>query len=208
VDEKVVLASDVMNDERKPFTLAALVRPTHERTVRLFEKGSAFQAYTGKSENVPYYKRGSPLTLHFGERQLVSEEPLLYTVHTHVAIAYDGSEFKLFFDGRPIPLRIVKDGPARFANREPLVIRDFQGQMDDLRLYNRVLSQAELTDLALNLSPLRREIPLAKTPRQKATARAQLSRDAAPRVERAAGSRNSDRAAKYPANPCPRDGDD
>ena len=44
VDEKVVLASDVLYGVRKPFTLAALVRPTHERTVRLFEEGSAFQA--------------------------------------------------------------------------------------------------------------------------------------------------------------------
>jgi hypothetical protein len=163
VDEKVALASDVLEDQRKPFTLAAFVRPTHERTIRLFEKGTGFQAYTGVSSYVPYYKRGSPLTLVFGERRLVSEEPLLYTVFTHVALTYDGASFRLYFDGKPVSLRVVNDAPAHFAGREPLSIRDFQGQLDDLRFYNRVLADRELNDLALHLSPLRTvEIPAAK----------------------------------------------
>ncbi len=168
VEEKVALAADVMNDEGKPFTLAVFVNPTHERAVRLFEKGPAFQAYTGVSTYVPYYKRGSPITIQAGGRRLVSAEPLLFMVYTHVAIAYDGAAgFRLFFDGRPVGLRVVNDGPAQFANSEPLTIREFQGMMDDLRVYGRAVSVEELTDLALDLSPLRTaEIPLAKRSRK------------------------------------------
>ena len=163
VDEKMALAADVLQDERKPFTLALFVRPTHERSVRLFEKGTGLQIYTGVSEYVPYYKRGSPLTLQLGPRRLVSEAPLLYGSYSHLAIAYDGKTVKLFVDGKPAALRVVNDAPAQFANREPLTIREFQGQMDDLRLYNRLLGEGELMDLAMHLGPMRTaEIPAAK----------------------------------------------
>ena len=167
VDEKVAFASDILADESQPFTLAAFVRPTHERTIRLFDKGNTFHAYTGTSGYVPYYKRGSPLTIIAGERKLVSEEPLLYTIYTHVALTYDGVAFQLFFDGKTVNLRVAQDAPAHFASREPLTVRDFQGQLDDLRYYSRVLAAPELTDLALNLSPLRTaEIPAAKRARE------------------------------------------
>ena len=167
VDERVELAADVLQDDAKPFTLAFFARPTHERTVKLFEKGDGFQIQTGVSEYVPYYKRGAPLMLQLGERRMVSEAPLLYTSYSHVAVCFDGAAVKLFIDGNPIGLRVEKDGPVKFANAAPLTIRDFQGQMDDLRLYNRLLSEAELRDLALRLSPLRTAaIPMAKRARE------------------------------------------
>lgn len=166
VDERMALPADVLAAESRPFTLAFFARPTHERTVRIFEK-NGFEVWTGVSGYVPYYKRGAPLHLKFGEARLVSEAPLLYTVHSHVAIAYDGSGraagVRLFIDGKPVKLRVEADGPVRFAGPAPLTIREFQGQMDDLRLYDRALAESELTALATDLGALRlAEVPAAR----------------------------------------------
>lgn len=75
---------------------------------------------------------------------------------THLSLTYDGSSkasgVKIYFDGEPVPLRVIKDNLSKNLN----VLAWFKlghdtfegGAIDDYRQYNRVLSQAEIQTLA------------------------------------------------------------
>ncbi len=79
----------------------------------------------------------------------------------HVAVTYDGSGtaagVALYLDGARLGLEVVRDtlrgpvksdGPLRLGSKE--LGRPFVGQIDDLRLYNRALTLAQVEDLALH----------------------------------------------------------
>ena len=68
---------------------------------------------------------------------------------THVASTYDGSQLRLFVNGSQVATRAVSGALPNSTN--PLQIGGnrvwsewFQGQIDDVRVYNRSLSAAEL----------------------------------------------------------------
>jgi hypothetical protein len=79
----------------------------------------------------------------------------------HVTMSYDGSGkaagLRLYLNGKPLTPEIVSDtlaGPTR--SDAPLRVGSaplgppFRGQLDDLRLYNRILAPAEIEQLALH----------------------------------------------------------
>ena len=79
----------------------------------------------------------------------------------HVALAYDGSGkaagLRLFVNGKPFATDVVRDtltGPI--ATDAPLRVGSkalgtpFTGQLDDLRLYNRALTPAQIEQLAIH----------------------------------------------------------
>src|SRR5678816_542598 len=68
---------------------------------------------------------------------------------THVASTYDGSQLRLYVNGSQVAIRAVTGALPNSAS--PLQIGGnrvwsewFQGQIDDVRVYNRSLSAAEL----------------------------------------------------------------
>ncbi|MEZ5400787.1 MAG: DUF1553 domain-containing protein [Bryobacteraceae bacterium] len=137
-----------------PFTLAFHMRPAHERGVRLFERGEgadAIEAYSEESRYVPYYKRGAPLHFRFGGVHLATKAPVLFSATSHLALTYDGDRFALFVDARPMPLEVVAEGAPAFGGDGPLRFTGFQGNLDDLRIYSRVLGAGEIEDLAIHL---------------------------------------------------------
>ena len=80
----------------------------------------------------------------------------------HVVVAYDGSGkasgIKLYFNGKPMELDVVKDTlVGSIANDAELQIgnkaygRPYKGQLDDLRFYNRPLRGEEIEQLAIHL---------------------------------------------------------
>ena len=84
---------------------------------------------------------------------------------SHLTLAYDGSGeasgLKLYFDGMPRELEVLHDslsGPI--TNSMPLEIGNkqsanpYQGALDDLRIYDRVLTEAEIRQLRLH-EPMR-----------------------------------------------------
>ncbi len=84
---------------------------------------------------------------------------------SHLTLAYDGSGkasgLKLYFDGIPRELEVIQDslsGPI--TNRMPLEIGNkqsgnpYQGALDELRVYDRVLTEAEIRQLRLH-EPMR-----------------------------------------------------
>jgi Protein of unknown function (DUF1553)/Protein of unknown function (DUF1549)/Concanavalin A-like lectin/glucanases superfamily/Planctomycete cytochrome C len=77
----------------------------------------------------------------------------------HVVLAYDGSGkaagLHLYVNGKRADVEVVRDrlsGPVR-SNAALRVGRPFGGQIDDLRLYNRVLTAAEVEQLAVHYVP-------------------------------------------------------
>jgi len=71
----------------------------------------------------------------------------------HIAGTYDGKKQILYFNGSPVDT-LTKDFEV-LDNYDPLLIgtgenyRYFKGKIDDLRFYNRVLSEKEILDLYL-----------------------------------------------------------
>jgi hypothetical protein len=73
----------------------------------------------------------------------------------HVAAAWDGAEARLYVDGErreTVPLAVAappQDGrPLIIGADAPGVLEVFAGKIDDLRIYNRALSDAEVAVLA------------------------------------------------------------
>lgn len=73
----------------------------------------------------------------------------------HIAFTIDGISLKLYIDGRPDDIDPVLTGTMSntastlyFGDRSSQVDAEFQGQMDEVRLYNRSLSPAEVAKLA------------------------------------------------------------
>ncbi len=92
------------------------------------------------------------------ETLVASSEELLPGVWTHVAGTWDGSTMKLYQDGVLVASK-AKDGILD-TNGDALVAignlppdtdnQPFDGKIDDMRIYNFALSQAEIEDLIYN----------------------------------------------------------
>lgn len=85
-----------------------------------------------------------------GTNTLVGNIPLSAGVWTHVAATYDGVEMRLFVNGAldtELPARgqisQSPEMPASIGN-QPQGSRPFHGTIDDVRIYTRALSEAEL----------------------------------------------------------------
>jgi hypothetical protein len=72
-----------------------------------------------------------------------------------VALTWDGSRFILYLDGiavhqEPAPTFAWGDGPLTIGTDRDMGANDdpFWGSLDELRIYNRVLSEAEILGLA------------------------------------------------------------
>lgn len=79
----------------------------------------------------------------------------------HLAVTYDGSSagtgFALYLDGKSLPTRVTADSLSEsVANKKPLLLgcreqrNFFDGAMDDVRIYNRMLHKEEVQRLFIN----------------------------------------------------------
>lgn len=83
---------------------------------------------------------------------LSSTEVLAVDVYTHVAATFDGTTARLYVNGRaagsgPLPFTPGARGPVLVGKQDDGgTERHFQGDLDELRIWNRVRSAAELTE--------------------------------------------------------------
>lgn len=100
----------------------------------------------------------------------------------HVAVSYDGTRLasgvRIFIDGRPQKLRVLLDELNQtFATKEPFRIGTgggpsgrFHGQIDEVQIYDRVLSDAE-AELLATTDPINEIAALPRNERTPAQAR-------------------------------------
>jgi hypothetical protein len=143
-------------------TLEAWVYPTVQpagwRTVIAKEQpgGAIYYLHAGSSSNnqpaTGVYASGGEHSLYGGTR-------LLASTWAHLAATYDGSTQRLYVNGVQISSRAqtgpiaISSGPLRIGGNA-VWGEYFQGRIDEVRIYNRALSQAEVqTDMITAITP-------------------------------------------------------
>jgi glucose/arabinose dehydrogenase len=159
----VVSAADSPSLALAPgMTLQAWVRPTAAGGTRAVvvkegSSGPAFALYAGTGNGGP---TGSAL-LDGTVRTVATAQPLPLNAWSHLALAYDGAALLLYVNGTPVASTPAtgslptSSGPLRIGTTASG--QAFAGQLDEVRVYDRGLSTAEIgTDLA---SPVVRSYP-------------------------------------------------
>src|SRR5439155_2040430 len=128
--------------------------PTNWSTVLLKEQPNAlvYGLYAGSPTNRPniYYNIS---TSSSGEQGFAGPSALPLTTWAHLAGTYDGATLRLYVNGGVVASQtftgslVTSTGAVRIGGNS-LWGEYFQGRIDEVRLYNRALSQAEIqTDM-------------------------------------------------------------
>jgi len=158
----------------KPFALALWAEPASAHGVKVLQKRDAGENWCGWELDVddPAYSGNQKRTAHFRMRlagrwpddalEVQTKDRVdLNGVH-HLLIEYDGSGkasgVRLYVDAKPVESEVLKDQlKGDFRTSAPLETGDkslgtpFEGRLDDLRIYDRTLSAAEVEELATRL---------------------------------------------------------
>ncbi len=132
-------------------TLEAWVRPTTNsswRTVMLKEHGStlAYGLYSAATSSRPM---GVVLT-GGSQQKLSGPTALTLNTWTHLALTYDGAQMRLYVNGTQRASKAVtgaapnSTGALRIGGNNVWKSEWFSGSLDELRVYNRALSAAEV----------------------------------------------------------------
>ena len=161
-------------ERAKPFSLAFWARPTGVVPVKVMEKRAAGEHWQGWeiSDDTPGYfgrqKRVAHIILRLANRwpddaiEVQTKDQIKLESLRHLLIEYDGSGkaagIQLYVDAKRMPTTILKDQlRGDFRTEAPLEVGDksvgtaAEGTMDDLRIYNRKLSDSEADSLAIRL---------------------------------------------------------
>jgi hypothetical protein len=161
-------------ERAKSFALALWVDPAPAHGVEVLQKRDAAKNWRGWELAVddPTYSGNQRRTAHFQLRlagrwpddaiEVETKERIALNGAHHLLIEYDGSGkasgVRLYVDGKPVESEVLKDKLAGdFRTSAPLQIGDkglgtpFEGRLDDLRIYDRMLSGAEVEELAVRV---------------------------------------------------------
>ena len=160
-----------------PFSLALWMSAQRKTEKTLIHKMAdsdsrrGVELYLDRASKLPELKRGQTLYIRLVHQwpdnaiRAQSKQKLVLGESQHVTLSYDGSGkakgLKLYVDGKPWELRVTHDNlSGSFANGaavgigDPKVGRPFKGDIDDLRIYDRVVDANEARQLAVD-EPIR-----------------------------------------------------
>ena len=162
VNDLVTVADKASLDLTTGMTLEAWVRPTANSTWRtVVTKEMSGNLTYGLFSNSDVAQPSSIVTIGANPVQDITrgtaEVPM--SAWAHLASTYDGAVLRLYFNGTQVSSKNVTGAMANSAG--PLQIGGnnvwaewFQGQMDDLRVYNRALTPSQLqTDMNTPVAP-------------------------------------------------------
>jgi mono/diheme cytochrome c family protein len=130
-----------------------------------------FEVVLGDILKLPGMKRGAHLSVRLVHAlpddsiQIRSKDPIVFEAWRNMTITYDGSGkaagLKLYVDGKPIATEITQDHlTGSTGTTNPLEAGDkekgipYKGLLDDLRIYDRPLTDDEIQNLAIH-QPIR-----------------------------------------------------
>jgi hypothetical protein len=144
-------------DLSSAFTLEAWVNPANStgwRTVLLKEAG-AQMAYELYSNDATANRPAGHFTTPGGAiRSATGTATLPVNVWSHIAVTYDGANMRVYVNGALVRTVartgaiLASDGVLHIGGNVVWGGEFFQGRLDDVRIYNRALSGAEVgTDM-------------------------------------------------------------
>jgi hypothetical protein len=165
----VDLGNTASIDRNQRFTIAAWLRSSGVNPMVIFDKTEGergYRLYAGESIPLGELTRGSQLFFYLGHSdknaiRVKTADRLYGQEWFHLTLTYDGSGkaagIKFFVNGKPCELETLQDSladsPMSAASLE-LGNRakggPFQGSIDDLRFYSRVLAQNEIDVLSVH----------------------------------------------------------
>ena len=160
-------------DRTDPFALAFWLNKSGIKALSLIQKLDASSGRRGyelafdDSVSVGDQRRGAHLLINLSQRwpedsiQLRTKERIRMGIFQHLVLNYDGSGkaagLKVFLDGQPYDLELIQDHLSGSINNDaPLEIGNqtlgngYRGQLDDLRIYRRMLAPKEIQGLAVH----------------------------------------------------------
>ena len=152
VNDWVTVADAAALDLTSGMTIEAWVYPTALsgwRTVALKEApgGLAYALYA--NDNVPTRPSGY-VNLGAGDRVVTGAGPLPLNTWSHIAVTYGDGNQRFFVNGQQVGA-VARTGnirttnnPLRFGGNNVWLNEFFSGRLDEIRLYNRPLSAAEI----------------------------------------------------------------
>ena len=160
VNDWVTVADSSSLDLTTAMTLEAWILPavsSNWRTALFKEQPGdvAYSLYSSTNTNVPR----SESVIGGTARSVNGTAPLASGVWSHVAATYDGSNYRLFVNGAQVASTTasgsiaVTTGALRIGGNS-VWGEWFSGRIDEVRVYSRALSQAEIqTDMNLPVTP-------------------------------------------------------
>lgn len=148
-DDNVTIADSTTLSPTQGVTLAAWIYPTSVNSRAIVTKNQSFRMTTNASGflQCEIYTGGAWQTA------IVSNTDLLANTQAHVACTYDGLAVVAFVNGSRTALEDLTGEINDSAN--PVILgedaagtySDFAGRMDDVRIYNRGMSEDEVSNL-------------------------------------------------------------
>ncbi|HEY5313141.1 MAG TPA: DUF1553 domain-containing protein, partial [Pirellulales bacterium] len=155
------LGQPVAIERDRPFTVAAWVKRTEDGSMTI--AGANDGKAKGRGWELSLERGGARIRLSAGGKDFLQvqsrQQPIPLNRWQHVAAAYDGSgklsglklyvggkELDTYSTGEKLAASIQADRPVEVGRRAGKP--NFQGSLDDLRFYNRALSEVEVAQVA------------------------------------------------------------
>ena len=149
-------------DFSEEFTIESWVKPEGElhHDPILFKEGEGFPSYA-LGVGIPHSGKAEGVIGQEGEghESVYSGESLEAKVWSHLALTYDGAKLRLYVNGELVAIEAVENADS--GSPGPLTIgcdalygNYFQGRIDELRIYNRALSEIEIRQTAAAALPI------------------------------------------------------
>ncbi|MBL8179787.1 MAG: DUF1553 domain-containing protein [Bryobacterales bacterium] len=156
---------------KNPFSISLWVRSNNRLAQTLIEKGG-IALHLEEAGSIGDLKRGARLRVRFGDGlEVRTQAYVVMSAWNHLTVTYDGAGkaagVSVYLDGQPAATDALRDQPAgEFGSGAPWKSSKLRSNVDDLRIYPRVVTAAEAFQLAVD-APVRAMAAISATRRTK-----------------------------------------
>lgn len=154
VNDSVIVDADTALEPTNAFSIALWVQTIQENRTRILIDSTHGAGQAGWALQL---NQANQVSFAYGNGTIFPELTAAFEIfdgsYHHLVATFDGSTMQLFLDGNPGPT-LGYTGTALPSGRDiqlgnsPVLNRPLNGNLDDVRIYNHVLSQSEITTLA------------------------------------------------------------